>query len=105
MEKGYVSPEMYATRLGSHGQITDLSSPFKLDPEVPFSICVVPKQATTDILLIVDLKLHQDDESSDFPVPLSDWTPGGIVEIPAEAIDLLSYDVYWACGTKAERAV
>jgi hypothetical protein len=97
------SYSMFTNRLGSHGEITDLSSNFKLDPQLPFSICVVPKNATTDIILIVDLKLHQDNESSDFPIPLSDWTPGGIIEIPAEAIDLTDYYVYWACGMKAER--
>lgn len=98
MNKGYVSNEMFAGRLSAHGQITDLSEGFKLDALLPFSICVVPKSATTDVLLIVDLKLLQDDSSSDFPVPLNDWTPGAILEISANAIDLMSYDVFWACG-------
>jgi hypothetical protein len=98
------SNEMFAGRLGSHGEITDLTAAFKLAPELPFSICVVPKQATTDTLLIVSLKLYQDSVASDFPVPLGDWTPGGIIEIPAGSIDLGTYYVYWACGTKAGEA-
>jgi hypothetical protein len=101
----YFSETMVAGRLNSKGEITDLTSAFKLAGGLPFSICVVPKAATTDTLLIVELKLYHDDAASDFPCPISDWTPGNILEIPAEAIDLLSYNVYWGCGQKAERDV
>lgn len=98
MGKGYVSKEMFAGRISSHGQIADLTEGFKLDAALPFSICVVPKLATTDVLLIVDLKLYMDENSSDFPVPLSEWTPGAIIEISPNAIELADYDVYWGCG-------
>jgi hypothetical protein len=98
MNNNYVSNEMFAGRLSAHGQITDLSEGFKIDAALPFSICVVPKAATTDVLLLVDLKLWMDAGSSDFPVPLNDWTPGAIMEIAPEAIELADYDVYWACG-------
>jgi len=101
----YFSSQMVAGRINSKGEITDLTSAFKLSNGLPFSICVVPKDPTTDTLLIVELKLYHDDAASDFPCPISDWTPGNILEIPADAIDLLSYNVYWGCGQKAERDV
>jgi len=104
MEKNVVTKEMYAGRLSAHGKITDgqMAAGFKLKSNEPFSICVVPKSATTNTLLIVSLMLNHDDISSDFPVPLNDWTPGLILELASNAIDLEDYDVYWATGYEAK---
>ncbi len=103
MNKGHVSNEMFANRVSCHGKITEaqILNGFKLAEHLPFSICIVPKQATTNVILIVDLKLYHDDNSSDFPCVLNDWTPGAIVELAPESIDLLTYDVYWAAGSYA----
>jgi hypothetical protein len=107
MEKSSVSQELYAGRLLAHGKITaaQMAAGFKLKSNELFSICVVPKAATTNTLLIVDLKLGHDDVTSDLPCPLSDWTPGFILELAPNAIELGDYDVYWATGIAAKPTV
>jgi hypothetical protein len=112
MNKGYVSNEMFAGRLSAHGQITDLSSGFKLDALLPFSIFIIPKSVVSDgvivdeidpesdkeIGLIVNCRTYQNADTKPLPVMFYDWTPGAIMEIAADAIDLDTYYVYWGCG-------
>lgn len=104
MEKRSVSQELYAGRLLAHGKISaaQMEAGFSLKTQEPFSICVVPKEATTSTLILVDLMLLHDDESSDFPCPLGDWTPGAIKKIAPDAINLADYDVYWASGFESQ---
>jgi len=104
MEKRIVSQELYAGRLLAHGKITEaqMAAGFKLATNEPFSVLIVPKEATTNTLILVNLSLLHDNEASDFPCPLGDWTPGAIKQIAPDAIELADYDVYWASGFESK---
>lgn len=103
-KQGFVSNEMVAGRLSSHGKITTLEQ--ELVFKEPVSIMVITKAKITGALvapdtnqhLLVDLKLYQDDVSSLFPCPLGQWTEGLVKSIAAGAIELATYDVYWSAG-------
>lgn len=88
---------MYSLRILSKGKVKDLSKGFNLGG-VPFSVFVRPKNATMETNVILPCKLICDKQAGDFPVPLNDWTPGVIVEISPNAINLTDYDVYWGAG-------
>ena len=90
------SPPMAAGRLGTHGEITSLAQAFSLGAGKYFSVCVVPKVAGTDTILIAPVKLIFDASASDFPLPINDWTPGMISELPAGAISTTNYRIFWA---------
>lgn len=104
MNKGYVSEIMNSSRIVSHGKIAQL--PFKFTTFNPFSILVIPKaNVTAGVIaapdnagLLVNCKCFQDDASSNLPVLFNQWTEAAIIEIPADAIDLDVYDVYWGAG-------
>lgn len=107
-KQGFVSNEMIAGRLLSHGKIESLEQAEVFD--VPVSIMIVSKAKITGALiapdsnqhLLVNLKLYQDDAASLFPCPIGQWTEGSIKEIAATAIELATYDVYWAAGDYTE---
>ena len=90
------SQAMSAGRLGTHGEITSLAEAFSLGSGKYFSVCVVPKVASTESILVAEIKLYFDTEASNFPLPINDWTPGIISEIPATAIDTTNYYIFWA---------
>lgn len=90
--------QLFAMRIQRKGKITDLSSGFKLDGKI-FTIFVKPRSAVDpNINITVNCKLVCDDSFGDFPVPLNDWTPGSMVAIAPNAIDLESYDVYYGAA-------
>ena len=107
-KQGFVSNEMTAGRLLSHGKIESLEQAITF--KIPVSIMIIPKAKITGPLvapdsnqhLLVNLKLYQDDAASLFPCPIGQWTEGSIKEIVASAIELATYDVYWAAGDYIE---
>lgn len=100
MRTKYSSDAERSAILNYHGQITSLATKFALeDPNTPFKIYIRPKIANPEIIdLIVDCKLLLDSVSSNLPMNLQQWTPTNIVELAITAIDLATYDVYWASG-------
>lgn len=88
---------MYSLRILSKGRVADLSQGFNLGG-VPFSVFVRPKTTSMETNTIMSCKLICDKETGDFPVPIGDWTPGAIVSIAPNGIDLNAYDVYWGAG-------
>jgi hypothetical protein len=90
------SPTMSAGRLGTHGEITSLAEAFSLGAGKYFSVCVIPKVAGTDTILIAPVKLYFDAAAANFPLPLNDWTPGLIAQLPANAISTTNYYIFWA---------
>lgn len=102
-----ISSEMAAGRVNGKKKITSLDTAFKLKGNQPFSFLVVPKEDVTngvisnvaeEIGLIVSLRCMTDSAAGDFPVYFHRWTEGSIVEIPAGAINLTTYDVYVGAG-------
>lgn len=89
---------MYTLRILSKGKISDLSNGFKVNDGKPFSIYVRPKEASSDIDLLVRCKCIADREMSEVPIPLNDWTPLALLRLDANAIDLSKYDVWYGCG-------
>lgn len=112
MAKGFVSDLMGSLRILSHGKITSLTAAFSLSNKQPFSIFVVPKaNVTAGVIsipdnagLLVGCKCYQDDNASDLPVLFNQWTEAAIIEVSATAIDLTTYDVYWAAGCDVEES-
>lgn len=102
MGKGYVSEFMSGGRIVAHGKITDLSDGFKLSNGVPFSVYVRPKNNVSALDTIINAKCYQDEECSEAPVPLNDWSPMAIVELAPDTELLKSYDVYWGSGQSVE---
>lgn len=86
---------MNELKILSHGKVTDLSNGFSLDNGKSFTICVVPKSATMDLITTVKCRLLCDREPSPLPVVLNDWAPAMIQALAQNAIDLTAYDVYW----------
>lgn len=107
-KQGFVSNEMIAGRLLSHGKIESLEQAMTFD--VPVSIVIIPKVNIAERLvsrptaagLLVDCKMYQDDNSSDYFIPFLVETPASIKEIAADAIELATYDVYWSAGDYTE---
>ena len=97
-QKGYINEIMNASRIVSHGKITDLSGGFSLPGGQRFSIYVRPKAETEDLDTVLSVRCAQDVELSEAPVPFNDWTPMAIVEIGADTEILSNNDIYWGSG-------
>ena len=94
---------LYCMRALSHGKITDISNDFSIKDNMPFSVYLRPKTAGSLVHdAILKCKLVNGAEVSDFPVPVNDWTPGAIIQLPANAISLNDYDMYWCAGTEVK---
>lgn len=110
MSKDHVTEFMNGGRILSVGQISDLSNGFYIsDPsadfKTPFSVYIRPKFTTTDVDVVISVKLLKDDEDfADAPVVLNDWSPLAITELEADADLLESYDVYWGAGTHVDKS-
>lgn len=85
--------EFQIMRVLAHGQLQDLSQGFKRNS--PFSVYIRAKTATLERDVLVNCKCISDKEISPLPCPIGDWTPGAIVELAPNSIDLSVYDVYW----------
>ncbi len=90
--------EIQVLRVCSHGKIGDLSNGFSLPHKVPFCVYVRPKEDTLASDTVINCKCICDENVSELPVPLNDWTPAAITSIAPNAIDLSEYDVYWGAG-------
>jgi hypothetical protein len=101
-QKGYISEFMAGGRIVSHGKISDLANGFSLPGKVPFSIYVKPKFAGSYIDTVLNVKCYQDDEASEAPFILNDWSPLAIVEIAPDSDILAQSDIYWGSGSYAE---
>lgn len=86
---------MNELKILSHGKVTDLSNGFSLGGGKSFTICVVPKTPTMELIALVSCRLLCDSQHSDLPVVLNDWAPVQIQALAQNAIDLTAYDVYW----------
>lgn len=102
MKKGYISEFVNGGRIVSHGKVESLSNGFKIGDGIPFSIYVRPKNPTTAIDVVINLKCYQDDQAGNVPVVLNDWSPLLVREISADASLLSYYDIYWGCGSYVE---
>lgn len=110
--KGNVSKEIEAGRVSSHGKLASLAAGFKLSNGSPFSVVIVPKANITARVvsqpdaagLLVDCKMYQDDVSSDYFIPFLVETSAAILELAIAAIDLATYDVFWAAGTDVDES-
>ena len=101
MSKVFISEQMIAGRIVSHGQITDLSTAFSVSGNLPFTVWAQPKDDTVTSVMI-NCKCYQDEVASPAPVACGDWSPLAIVEIEAGAVDLTAVDLYWGCGYNVE---
>lgn len=99
-----VSDFMSGGRILSHGKITSLASGFKLKNDMPFTVYIRPKNGSTDIDVIIPVKLRKENDTTDVPVTFNDWSPLAITEIGASTITD-DNDVYWGSGEKAEPEV
>jgi len=104
---GYISEVSQSGRINSHDKVASL--PFSLEGKA-FTINVVPKaDVAAGVItkgetsgLIVSLKTYQNEAAKNYPVYFHQETLLSIVEIPADAIDLATYDVYWWCGLRSK---
>lgn len=85
-------------RILAKGRIDDLSKGFRLHDSLPFSIYLRSKTGVVENDTIVQCRLICDKKAGDFPVPVGDWTPGKIVELPPNAIDTAKYEIYWGAS-------
>lgn len=85
-------------RILAKGRIDDLSKGFHLRDSLPFSIYLRSKTGVVENDTIVQCRLICDKKVGDFPVPVGDWTPGKIVELPPNAIDTAKYEIYWGAS-------
>lgn len=95
-----LSEAQIAGRLANFGKVTAL--PFRLGDygTKPFSICLVTKDADNfKTVEIISLRGAKMESAAATAVRLNDYCPHLIQEIPAGAIDLAKYDVYWASHT------
>ncbi len=104
-KKGFISEFMNGGRILSHGQIMDLSNGFALQEEIPFSIYIRPKHTTSALDAIVSVRCYQEDEFSNAPIVLHDWTPLAITGIAPDSSILEQYDIYWGCGQYVDKTV
>ncbi|MDR0864953.1 MAG: hypothetical protein LBO74_08480 [Candidatus Symbiothrix sp.] len=98
-QKGYISEFMAGGRIVSHGKISDLTNGFSLPGNVPFSIYVKPKFVVSDIDAFLNVKCYQDENASEAPIVLNDWSPLAIVEIAPNSDILAQNDIYWGSGS------
>ena len=97
---GYVSSEMHAGRVLSHGKITSLATAFSLAGNVPFSLFLMAKSTTPAVqALTLSVKLYQDAASFDCPFNVNAWTEPAIISLDASNAAILNtYDLYWGAG-------
>lgn len=98
-KKGYISEFMNGGRIVSHGKVESLSKGFKIGDNIPFSVYIRPKLASDEIDTVISLRCYQDEDFSDAPIALNDWTPLAISEIAANNELLERYDIYWGSGS------
>lgn len=101
-QKGYISETINGGRIVAHGQIKNLSQPFSLPGNTPFSVYVRPKAETAKLDTILNVRCWQDKTFSDAPVALYDWSPLAIEAVGADSSLLEHFDVYWGSGTAVE---
>ena len=89
---------MSDARLIAKGRIDDLSKGFNLPNNTPFSIYLRSISGVVENDTIVQCRLICDKEVGALPVPICDWTPGKIVELPPNAIDTNKFEVYWGAS-------
>jgi hypothetical protein len=88
---GYVNHFSKSTRILAHTKIDKI--PFKFESGQHFTLYARPLDDGDDhIDVIIECKLHQDKESSEFPIPLFNWTPAMITEVTYA--DLSNYEFY-----------
>lgn len=107
MNKGHVSPEMFAGRVSVKGKVTDLSAGFKIKSNNPLALFIIPRAdgANPDAAVaIVDCKLYQDDNFSDCPFATNCWDAPAVREIGINGINLADFDVYWGAGADVEES-
>lgn len=104
-KKGYISEQMTAGRVVSHGKITSLTGGFHLPSYLPFSLYIRPKYSVSTLDITLNVRCYQDEEASEAPIAFNDWSPMAIVEI-AEGQDsiLETNDLYWGSGYYIEDA-
>ena len=68
-----------------------------------FSIYIRPKYSSSTVDAVLSVKCYQDDEFSDAPVVLNDWSPMAIKAIAPNADFLNTHDLYWGAGTYVEK--
>lgn len=76
--QGYISEFMNGGRILSHGKIENLADGFSLPNDALFSIYIRPKYSSSTVDAVLSVKCYQDDEFSDAPVVLNDWSPMAI---------------------------
>ena len=90
---GYMSESMGSSRITRHGKITSLAAAFELADKKPFSIFLIPKTDNETVVLL-SVKLYQEDTSSDCPFQMKQWSPVAISSIAISTI-LTTHDIYW----------
>ena len=101
--QGYISQFMNSGRILSHGKIERLAEGFSLPNETPFSIYIRPKYSSSTVDAVLSVKCYQDEDFSDAPVVLNDWSPMAITAIAPNADILNTHDLYWGAGTYVEK--
>lgn len=107
MGQKQLSPAMIASRIASHGTVnghTDDEGIFSLGG-LPFSIYLRPKTSVADIDVVMEAKLFQEDDQdrSNAPFPVYDWTPMAITELKVPASVSSAFDIYWGSGDYVEK--
>lgn len=97
--QGYISEFMNGGRILAHGKIESLDEEFSLPNNTPFSLYIRPKYSSSNMDAVLSVKCYQDDEFSDAPIGLNDWSPMAIKAIAANTDFLNTYDLYWGAGT------
>lgn len=100
--QGYISEFMNSGRILAHGKIESLADGFHLPNDTPFSIYIRPKYSNSDMDAVLSVKCYQDDDFSDAPIVINDWSPMAIKAIAPNADFLNTYDLYWGAGTYVE---
>lgn len=101
--QGYISEFMNGGRILSHGKIESLANGFSLPNDTLFSLYIRPKYSNSTVDAVLSVKCYQDDEFSDAPVVLNDWSPMAIKAIAPNADILNTHDLYWGAGTYVEK--
>ena len=86
---------MNGGRILSHGKIESLANGFSLPNDALFSLYIRPKYSSSSVDAVLSVKCYQDDEFSDAPVVLNDWSPMAIKAIAPNADFLNTHDLYW----------
>lgn len=98
-KKGYISEQMTAGRVVSHGKITSLAGGFRLPDNLPFSLYIRPKFSVSTLDTTMNVRCYQDEQASEAPIAYNDWSPLAIVEIAAGQESILdTNDLYWGSG-------